>query len=84
MQTSCDASISALGGGGAGLGTNSAISLALDGSFSNAAVKEGNSSRSGCTGKWDPVKSELVIDCGGVGTAQSCVVTMTRVATTCN
>jgi hypothetical protein len=82
-QPSCNAFIAPLSGGGQGLGTNSPVSLGLDGSFTMGSIKEGNLDRTGCAGKWDPVKSVLVIDCGGTGTAQSCVVTMTRVSTSC-
>jgi hypothetical protein len=56
----------------------------VDGSFQNATFMEGTSSRTGCVGTWDPTTSKLTIDCGGMGTAQSCSAVLTRTAMTCN
>ena len=40
---------------------------------------------SGCTGSWSSTTSNLTIDCGGTGTSQSCVVTLTRTSkASCN
>jgi hypothetical protein len=55
-----------------------------DGSFQNATFMEGASTRTGCVGTWDPATSKLTIDCGGVGTTQSCHAVLTRTAMTCN
>jgi hypothetical protein len=55
----------------------------LDGSFSGAPIKEGNVNRTGCVGTWDGNGSILTVDCGGVGTTQSCRATLTRTALNC-
>lgn len=57
--------------------------IQVDGSFSGASLQLGTVDRSGCTGTWDALTSTLVVDCGGVGSSQSCVVTLTRTATSC-
>jgi hypothetical protein len=51
--------------------------------FSDAQLKEGTVDRSGCTGTWDGVTSTLSVDCGGTGTAQSCIVALRRTAARC-
>jgi hypothetical protein len=55
-----------------------------DRTFGGAQLKEGTVDRSGCTGVWDPTTSTLTVDCGGVGTAQSCVVSLRRTAAHCS
>lgn len=59
------------------------ITVGPDGSFTNATVVEGQQTRSGCVGNWDPKLSILTIDCGGVGTTQSCGLRLTRSAPVC-
>ena len=84
VDNACGAQMKASGGGGA-RGVEASVSLDADGSFSGASVKLGSADRSGCTGTWDASASTLTIDCGGTGSSQSCVVTLTRTSTTsCN
>lgn len=83
-DNACRAQIKASGGGGGG-GLEGAMTLGTDGSFSDANIKLGSTDRSGCTGTWDDSTSTLTIDCGGTGSSQSCIVTLTRSSTaTCN
>ena len=56
---------------------------AMDGSFTGAAITEGTANRSGCVGMWNASTSTLTIDCGGVGSSQSCRATLTRTSKTC-
>jgi hypothetical protein len=70
-------------GGGSGKGLKGTTPIQSDGSFSNAAIEEGSSQRSGCTGTWTEATSTLVIDCGGVNTTQSCIATLVRTSATC-
>jgi hypothetical protein len=58
--------------------------LQADGSFDGASLTEGSGMRSGCTGSWDDLTSTMTVDCGGTGSSQSCVVTLTRVSARCN
>ena len=84
QDNTCRAQIKPSGGGG-GLGVEATVTIGADGSFEGANVKLGSTDRSGCTGTWDDSTSTLTIDCGGTGTSQSCVVTLTRTSTaTCN
>ena len=62
---------------------NGVVDLQSDGSFSGASLQEGTVQRSGCTGQWSAANQTLTIDCGGMGSSQSCVVTMTRTGATC-
>jgi hypothetical protein len=62
---------------------NGAVLLQSDGSFSNAALQEGSVQRTGCAGQWDAATQTLTIDCGGMGSSQSCIVTMVRTGSTC-
>jgi hypothetical protein len=62
---------------------NGVIDLQSDGSFSGAALQEGTVQRTGCTGQWDAATQTLTIDCGGLGSSQSCVVTMKRTGSSC-
>ena len=83
QDNACRAQIKVGGGGGTGL--EAAVTVGSDGSFDGANVKLGSADRSGCTGTWDQGSSTLTIDCGGTGTSQSCVVTLTRTSTaSCN
>jgi len=63
---------------------NGSTTIGADGSFSGAVITEGSSSRSGCTGTWDATSQTLTVDCGGTGSSQSCVATLTRTGATCN
>lgn len=62
---------------------NGVVDLQSDGSFSGAALQEGTVQRSGCTGQWSAANQTLTLDCGGMGSSQSCVVTMKRTGATC-
>lgn len=62
---------------------NGQAMLQMDGSFSGAALIFGTVQRSGCVGTWNAATSTLTADCGGMGSSQSCVVTLTRTGTTC-
>jgi hypothetical protein len=55
----------------------------MDGSFTGAAITEGTGNRTGCTGTWNAGTSTLTVDCGGVGSSQSCIATLTRSSLTC-
>ena len=70
-------------GGGTGKGVKGQAPIASDGSFDNAAIEEGSSTRTGCTGTWDQQTHTLVVDCGGTSTSQSCVATLVRTSETC-
>jgi len=63
---------------------NGTTTLGSDGSFTNGSITEGTASRTGCTGTWDASAQTLTVDCGGMGSSQSCVVTLTRTGATCN
>jgi hypothetical protein len=62
---------------------NGSAMLAADGSFTGAAIMEGTGGRSGCVGMWNASTSTLTVDCGGVGTTQSCRATLARTSSTC-
>jgi hypothetical protein len=62
---------------------NGVVTLQSDGSFSNAALQFGTAQRTGCTGQWDAASQTLTMDCGGMGSSQSCVVTIKRSGATC-
>jgi hypothetical protein len=57
--------------------------LGMDGSFTGAAIMEGTVNRTGCTGTWVAGTSTLSVDCGGVGSSQSCIATLTRTSKMC-
>jgi hypothetical protein len=69
--------------GAAGSALNGTVDLDMSGNFASGAVKEGSVQRTGCTGTWNPAASQLTVDCGGVGTTQSCIATLVRTDTTC-
>lgn len=62
---------------------NGQAMLTSDGSFTNAMLLFGTVQRSGCVGSWDSATSTMTADCGGMGSSQSCVVTLTRTSVTC-
>jgi hypothetical protein len=65
-------------------GIDGTATLDSNGDFTNATLKEGSATRTGCTGTWMPGNpSKMVVDCGGMGTSQSCVVTLTRTGDVC-
>jgi hypothetical protein len=71
------------GGGPAAIDGTATVTAA--GSVSGATLMEGNSQRSGCTGTWSAATSTMTVDCGGTGSSQSCLVTLTRTSTaSCN
>lgn len=49
--------------------------------FTNASLTLGNVMRTGCTGQYNGPSGTLTIDCGGMGSAQSCVVALHRTGT---
>jgi hypothetical protein len=77
-QTSCHVTFASSGG------LNGMASLAMDGSFTGAAITEGTGTRTGCAGTWSAATSTITVDCGGVGSSQSCRAALTRTASTCN
>lgn len=83
-QVGCSAAISFPLVAGAKPGIRGDATLQSDGSFVGAAITEGTLPRTGCTGTWDAATSTLTVDCGGKGTTQSCVLSLTRIAATCN
>ncbi len=82
-QTRCAITLSSSGTGGT-KALNGDANLAMDGSFTGAAIKEGSINRTGCVGAWDANTSTLTVDCGGVGMGQSCHAVLTRTAFNCN
>jgi hypothetical protein len=62
---------------------NGTVVLTVAGSFTGAMLKFGTVQRSGCVGQWDAPTQTLTLDCGGMGTSQSCTVTLVRSSTTC-
>ena len=74
-QTGCSLTI----GVGASIGS---VTVDATGSFDGAQIQQGPDTRTGCTGTWGG--SGIAIDCGGTGTSQSCVATLTRTSLTCN
>jgi hypothetical protein len=69
--------------GAAGAAINGTVTVDMSGAFSIGALTEGSTQRVGCTGTWNAAASQLTVDCGGVGTSQSCVATLTRTGNTC-
>jgi hypothetical protein len=62
---------------------NGQATIQMDGSFTNAALMFGTAQRTGCVGSWNAATSTLTADCGGVGSTQSCIVTLTRTGASC-
>ena len=81
-QTVCDIAFQSTIATGAG-GIDGDATLESDGSFANAALKEGSANRSGCSGTWTAGTSTMTVDCGSTGTPQSCVVALQRTASKC-
>jgi hypothetical protein len=69
--------------GPAGSALNGTVDLDMSGNFANGAVTEGTAQRTGCTGMWNAATSQLTVDCGGMGSSQSCIATLTRTGNTC-
>jgi hypothetical protein len=70
--------------GATGAGINGLAIVDSMGDIASATLKEGTVTRTGCTGTYTPGNpSKMVVDCGGMGTSQSCVVTLTRAALVC-
>jgi hypothetical protein len=82
QQTQC--SIQLDFGGGSGKGLKGQTPIASDGSFANAAIEEGSSTRTGCTATWTQTTHTLVVVCGGTTSSQSCIATLVRTSETCN
>jgi hypothetical protein len=70
--------------GPAGSALNGTVDLDTSGNFANGAIKEGTVQRTGCTGTWNAGTSQLTVDCGGTGSSQSCIATLTRTGNTCS
>ncbi len=83
VQTACTISFSSVVSAGFPA-INGDPTLQNDGSFTFGALKEGNVNRTGCTGTWTAGTSTMTVDCGGMGSSQSCVVALTRTNTKCN
>jgi hypothetical protein len=79
QSNGCDLEFRSNVSGGGPAGVAGAVTLRADGTFIGASLTEGSAARSGCVGAWNPVTATLGIDCGGKGTSQSCVVSLTRV-----
>jgi hypothetical protein len=75
--------VSLVSQGAAGSALNGSVSLDMSGDFANGNIKEGTVQRSGCTGTWNAAASQLTVDCGGLGSSQSCVATLTRTGNAC-
>lgn len=69
--------------GPTGSALNGTVTVDTSGDFTGGAIKEGSVQRTGCTGTWDTATSQLTVDCGGMGSSQSCVATLTRTGNTC-
>jgi hypothetical protein len=80
-QVGCTLTLTSAGSAGSGL--NGSVSLDGTGNFTGGAITEGTGGRSGCTGTWQPGNSALVVDCGGMGSSQSCIATLTQTSLTC-
>lgn len=68
-------------GGGSGKALKGTTPIKSDGSFDNAQIEEGSTTRTGCIGTWDEQTSTLTVDCGGTSSTQSCIATLTRTGT---
>jgi hypothetical protein len=66
-----------------GTAVNGTVDLDMSGNFMNGLVKFGTVQRSGCIGTWSASMSQLLIDCGGMGSSQSCTAVLTRTGATC-
>jgi hypothetical protein len=80
----CDVSLQSQVPAGAAAAINGNASIQNDGSFSGAALTEGTGNRTGCVGSWNAATSTMTVDCGGMGSSQSCVVALTRTKALCN
>jgi hypothetical protein len=70
--------------GTTGDGINGLAMVDMAGNFTGASLKEGSAMRTGCTGTYTTgFPTTMVVDCGGMGTSQSCVVTLTRTGLIC-
>jgi hypothetical protein len=59
------------------------VDIDMTGGFMGGAIKEGSVQRTGCTGVWNPATSQLTVDCGNVGSPQSCIAILTRTGNVC-
>ncbi len=69
--------------GGSGKGLKGQTPIASDGSFTNASIEEGSTTRTGCTATWNQQTHTLVVECGGTSASQSCIATLVRTSETC-
>ena len=82
-QNQCTIQIEFVSSGSNGSGLKGTTPIKIDGSFDNAAIQEGSTNRTGCTGTWNQQTHTLVVDCGGQGMSQSCIATLVRTSETC-
>jgi hypothetical protein len=57
-------------------GINGTATLGADGTFSGAALTEGTTARTGCTGSWDAKEEEITVVCGSG--ADECSIELRR------
>jgi hypothetical protein len=81
---SCGITFRSMVSGGGNGAINGDATVQNDGSFMGAALMEGTSNRTGCTGTWNAANSTLTVDCGGTGSSQACVLALRRTGPTCN
>jgi hypothetical protein len=84
VTTACGITLQSMVSGGGNVAINGDATLQDNGSFSGAALTEGMSNRTGCTGTWDAGSSTLTVDCGGTSATQACVLALRRTGATCN
>src|SRR5262249_43641937 len=82
-NTACDIVLVSGGAGTVGAALNGTVTIDMTGGFTGGAIKEGTVQRTGCTGVWTRVPSQLTVTSGGVGSTQSRIATLTRTSTTC-
>lgn len=83
QQNQCTITLDFVSSGSNGSGLKGTTPIKSDGSFDNAAIQEGSSNRTGCTGTWNQQTHTLVVDCGGTSTSQSCIATLVRTSESC-
>jgi hypothetical protein len=81
-QSSCAITLTSTSPAG-GQALNGTASLDVAGAFTSAAISEGTANRTGCVGTWSAATSTLTVDCGGVGSSQSCRATLARTSMSC-
>lgn len=59
------------------------VDIKTDGTFDMAALRLGTMNRTGCVGSFNESAQTMTVTCGGVGSSQSCTITMVRSSVTC-